>query len=64
MKVEENFKTQDKSRKNPKFIIGVIDLYIHSGDKNHIPDILNGSFSLKEISDTILKYATRLTESK
>jgi GAF domain-containing protein len=64
MKVEENFKTQDKSRKNPKFIIGVIDLYIHSGDKNHIPDILNGSFSLKEISDTILKEATRLTESK
>jgi len=66
MKVEENLKFPDKSSKNREIIIEVIELYIQSGDKNHITDFLDVStaFSLKGISDIILEEATKLTESK
>ena len=66
MKSEENLKFPDKSSKTQEIVIEVIESYIQSGDKNHIQDILDVStaLSLKEISDIILKEATKLTESK
>ena len=66
MKVEEKLKFPDKSSKTREIIIEVIESYVQSGDKNHIQDILDVStaLSLKEISDIILKEATKLTESK
>ena len=66
MKSEENLKFPDKSSKTQEIVIEVIESYVQSGDKNHIQDILDVStaLSLKEISDIILKEATKLTESK
>ena len=66
MKSEENLKFPDKSSKTQEIVIEVIESYAQSGDKNHIQDILDVStaLSLKEISDIILKEATKLTESK
>lgn len=66
MKVEENLKFPDKSSKTREIIIKFIELYVQNGDKNHVPDFLDVSaaFSLKEISDIILKEAVKLTESK
>jgi FOG: GAF domain len=64
MKVEENMKVQDKSSKARGIIVEVMESYIHNGDKNHLQDILNDSFSLKEIADIILEETIKLTESK
>ena len=66
MKSEENLKFPDKSSKTQEIIIEVIESYVQSEDINHIQDILDVStaLSLKEISDIILKEATKLTESK
>ncbi len=64
MNAEGNFKTHDKSGKNKEIMQEAIDYYIHSSDENYVQDILNDSFSLKEISDAVLEEATRLTESK
>ena len=64
MKVEENLKVQEKSSKARGIIIKVMDSYIHNGDKNQLQDILNDSFSLKEIADIILEETIKLTESK
>lgn len=64
MKVEENLKVQEKSSKARGTIIEIMESYIHNGDKNHVQDILNDSFSLKEIADIILEETIKLTESK
>ena len=64
MKVEENLKVPEKSIKSREIIVEVMESYIHNGDKNHVQDILNDSFSLKEIADIILEETIKLTESK
>jgi GAF domain-containing protein len=66
MKAEENLKFPDKSSKTREIIIEAIESYVQSRNKNHVQDILDVStaFSLKEISDIILKKTTKLTESK
>ncbi|MCZ3365616.1 MULTISPECIES: GAF domain-containing protein [Methanobacterium] len=65
MRAEENSKRLNKSSK-VNILAELIELYTHGKDIDHIKNIVDVplSFSLKEISDIVLKEAVKLTESK
>lgn len=66
MRANENSKHLNKSNKVKSTLTELIESYIHDENIDHIENILNAllSFSLKEISDTVLEEAIRLTESR
>ena len=64
MEVKESLENLNKYKRIKSIITSFIESCAPDKCKNHVQYMLNASFSLKEISDVVLKEALRLTESK